>query len=86
MEMMRPDRSLDTLEAEVLSRIAAYRKVPKVSGALPVALLLAFTALASGVLTGIAEPHHRLSRQGSEAVLLADDLSLAPSSLLASNQ
>jgi len=42
--------------------------------------------LASGVRTGIAQPHRQVAARGSEAALLADDVGLAPSSLLASNQ
>jgi hypothetical protein len=83
---MRLDTSLDTLESDVMARIASHRHAQKSLRGLPVALLICFTALASGWLTGWARPHHKPPPSGSEAALLADDVSLAPSSLLASNQ
>jgi hypothetical protein len=84
MKIPSLDRSLDALESELLTRIAAHRVAQKTSAALSVALLMSFTALAGGVAIGITEPRHRI--QGSEAALLAEDVGLAPSSLLASNQ
>jgi hypothetical protein len=86
MDPARPEVSLDALETHVLSRIAARRRAQQAAGMLPIALLVSITALASGLLTGISEPYRWATRQGSEAALLADDVSLAPSSLLASNQ
>jgi hypothetical protein len=83
---MKFDTSLDTLESDVMSRIVSHRQAQKSLRALPVALLVCFTALASGWLTGSARPHHRPPPSSSEAALLADDVDLAPSSLLASNQ
>ncbi len=85
MDTVKSHRSLDGLEAEVLSRIAAHRQARKSTGALPIALLVAFTALASGLLTGISTPHRSFPGRGSEAALLADEVTLAPSTLLASN-
>jgi hypothetical protein len=82
---MKFDPSLDLLETDVLSRIAAHRQAQKNLRALPVMLLICFTALAGGWLTGWASPHHKAPAPRSEAALLADDVSLAPSSLLASN-
>jgi hypothetical protein len=86
MDTVRADPSLDGLESDVLARIAGHRESMKSRSALPVALLVAFTALASGLLTGISEPHRHGTGRGSEAALLADEVRLAPSSLLASNQ
>jgi hypothetical protein len=86
MDTVRADPSLDKLEADVLSRVAGHRASMKSRSALPVALLVAFTALAGGLLTGISEPHRHGAGRASEAALLADEVSLAPSSLLASNQ
>jgi hypothetical protein len=83
---MKLDPTLDMLEADVLSRIAAHRQAQKSLRSLPVALLICVMALASGWLTGWASPHHKAPASGSEAALLADDVGLAPSSLLASNQ
>jgi hypothetical protein len=82
----RSDSSLDGLESDVLLRIAAHRRSQNSRSPLPVALLLAFAALAGGLLTGISEPHRHGAGRGSEAALLADEVQLAPSSLLASNQ
>jgi hypothetical protein len=79
-------RSLGGLETDVLEQIAAHRQAQRSAGTLPIALLVAITALATGLLTGISEPNQKPIGQGSEAALLADDVGLAPSSLLASNQ
>jgi hypothetical protein len=86
MDPIRPETLLGALETEVLSRIATHRRAQQAAGTLPIALLVSITALASGLLTGISEPYRWTTGQGSEAALLADDVSLAPSSLLASNQ
>jgi len=83
---MKLDPSLDMLESDVLARIASHRQAQKHLRALPVTLLICFTALASGWLTGWASPHHKAPPARSEAALLADDVGLAPSSLLASSQ
>jgi hypothetical protein len=80
------DRMLDKLESALLRRIAAHRAARNSTITLSVAALVALTALASGVRTGIAQPHRQVAARGSEAALLADDVGLAPSSLLASNQ
>jgi hypothetical protein len=86
MSANRPYRSLDALESEVLQQIAAHRQARYSKGTLPIALLVTVTALATGLLIGISEPRPAPVRPGSEAALLADDVSLAPSSLLANNQ
>jgi hypothetical protein len=83
---MNLDASLDTLESDVLLRIAAHRQTQKSLRALPVAAVVCCTALASGWLAGSGRPHHRVPRSSSEAALLAEDVGLAPSSLLVSNQ
>jgi hypothetical protein len=83
---MSLDPSLDMLESAVLSRIASHRHAQKHLRVLPVTLLICLTALASGWLTGWASPHRKLPPPRSEAALLADDVGLAPSSLLASSQ
>jgi len=80
------DRMLERLESAVLRRIAAHRAARNSIVTISVAALVALTALASGVRTGIAQPHRQVAARGSEAALLADDVGLAPSSLLASNQ
>jgi hypothetical protein len=85
MSANRPNRTLDDLEAEVLKQIAAHRQARYSKGTLPIALLVTVTALATGMLIGISEPRQTPARPGSEAALLADDVSLAPSSLLANN-
>jgi hypothetical protein len=77
----RPEPTLEALESAVLGRIAAHRASRNSAFTLSVALAVAITALACGVLTGIGKSNH----PGSEAALLDDDVGLAPSSLLASN-
>jgi hypothetical protein len=81
----KSDRVLDTLESAVLQRIARHRVTRSPAAAFSIAALLGLTALASGVLTGMMAPHHPAAGSGSESALLADDVGLAPSSLLASN-
>jgi hypothetical protein len=83
---MKLNPSLDSLESDVLTRIASHRQAQESLRAVPVALLICFTALAGGWVTGWANPHYKARPAASEAALLADDVSLAPSSLLASNQ
>ena len=76
----------DALEADVLARIAAHRLAQRSIGSLAVPLLVAFAALAGGLVTGISEPHPKALRLVSEAALLDDDVGLAPSSRLASTR
>jgi hypothetical protein len=83
--MAESDRMLGALESAVLARIIAHRASRNFILSLSTALMVALTALAGGVMTGIAEPHRSIADQGSEAALLADDVDLAPSFLLASN-
>jgi len=81
----KSDRVLDTLESAVMQRIARHRATRGSPVAFSIAALLGLTALASGVLTGRMAPHHAAAESGSESALLADDVGLAPSSLLAGN-
>jgi hypothetical protein len=81
----RSDQVLGGLESAVLARIVAHRAARRSTIAFSIAALVAITALAGGVLTGISAPHRSSSDPGSEATLLAEDVGLAPSSLLASN-
>lgn len=81
----KSDRMLDTLESAVLRRIARHRVTSRSTAAFSIAALLGLTALAGGVLTGRMAPHPTAAGPGSESALLADDVGLAPSSLLASN-
>lgn len=76
---------LGDLENQVLDRIAAFRR-SHAAGARGAPLLAAAIALASGLLTGFLHSHAPHGAHGSEAALLADEVTLAPSSLLASNQ
>ena len=85
MRTLNSDPSLARLEAAVLSRIAAHRDAVKAIRALAVPILITMTALASGLVTGIGQLHRRTTNS-SEAALLAEEATLAPSSLLASNQ
>lgn len=82
---MKSQPSLDLLESDVLARINAHRQAQKSTRALPVAVLVCVTALAAGWLTGKSE-QRRAPAGSSESALLADDMKLAPSSLLANNQ
>jgi hypothetical protein len=86
MRTLDSDPSLAKLEAAVLSRIAAHRDGVKAMRALTVPVLITVTALASGLATGIGDQLHRRTTNSSEAALLAEEATLAPSSLLASNQ
>jgi hypothetical protein len=79
------DRKLDTLESAVLQRIARHRITHRSAVAFSLSALLGLGALAGGVLTGMMAPHPATAGSGSESALLADDVGLAPSSLLASN-
>ena len=85
MRTLDSDPSLARLEAAVLSRIAAHRDAVKATRALAVPILITMTALAGGLVTGIGQPHQNTTNS-SEAALLAEEATLAPSSLLASNQ
>jgi hypothetical protein len=81
----RFDQVLDGLESAVLGRIALHRAARRSTISFSIAALVAFFALAGGVLTGISTPRRGSSDPRSEAALLADDVGLTPSSLLASN-
>jgi hypothetical protein len=81
---MNNEPELDRLESEILARIRRHRLDQSSIRPLPIAIVVCVSALAGGLLTGLAE-RHRDAPPGSEAALLADDLSLAPSSLLASS-
>jgi hypothetical protein len=83
---MKIENRLELLESDVLARIAAHRQAQKSLRSLPVAIMVCAIALASGWLTGMAGPRQKATPAGSESALMADDMRLAPSSLLASNQ
>jgi hypothetical protein len=80
MHMNATSHSLDQLETDVLARIARHRN-RRSSAALPVGVTLALLAMGVGILTGWSQTAQR----GSESMLLADDVRLAPAELLASN-
>jgi hypothetical protein len=82
---MNTESPLDLLESDVLARIRRHRLAQSSIRPIPIAIAVCVSALAGGLLTGMAE-RHRDDPAGSEAALLADDLSLAPSSLLANSQ
>jgi hypothetical protein len=82
---MKHSHTLDQLEGDVLARIALHRRSLTGPKVLPVALVICAAALIGGLLTGRAQSRH-VPPKGSEAALLAEDVSLAPSSLLASNR
>jgi hypothetical protein len=81
----KSDQVLGGLESALLGRIALHRAARRSTIAFSIAALVAISALAGGVLTGISTPRRGTSDPRSEATLLADDVGLTPSSLLASN-
>jgi hypothetical protein len=85
---MKAERRLDLLESDVMARIASHRQAQKSLRSLPVAALVCAIALAGGWLTGMEGSRQKSAAQpaGSESALMADDMRLAPSSLLANNQ
>ena len=80
---MSIDHSLQSLEGEVLARIRAHREHANTRGALPLGVVVAACALFVGLGVGVASAEHHQNIGASEAVVLGDDASLAPSSLLA---
>lgn len=81
---MSTQPTLERLEQDVLSRIRAHRERGNGRSALPVAAVVTACALIVGLGVGVASAQHRQSAGASEAVVLGEDASLAPSSLLAS--
>lgn len=77
-------RSLEGLEQDVLLRIQAHRAHGANRGALPLGVVVTACALIIGVGVGVASAQHRQTVGASETVVLGEDASLAPSSLLAS--
>lgn len=77
--------SLDRLEQDVLGRIANHRQRSANRGAVPLGAVVTACALIVGLGVGIASAQHAHERSPipSEAVVLGDDASLAPSTLLA---
>ena len=80
---MSIDPSLASLESEVLARIRLHREHAPARAALPLGVIIAACALITGLGVGVASAQHRQSIGASEAVVLGEDASLAPSSLLA---
>jgi hypothetical protein len=80
---MSIDPSLPSLESDVLARIRAHREHSHTRGALPLGVVVTACALIVGLGVGVASAEHRQSIGASEAVVLGEDASLAPSSLLA---
>ncbi len=83
---MKTTVPLDRLEIDVLARIRRHREERGALRPLRLAFLVCTVALLSGWLTGHARSQGGAISAGSEATVLADDVSLAPSSLLASNR
>jgi len=75
------DPRLERVEAEVLARIAAVRQADSSTGVYPVGAIVMVCALLAGLAIGVRHAE-RTSAPGSEAAVLADDASLAPSALL----
>ena len=83
---MNPAPSLDQLEPDVLRRIAEHRHARQSASPFVLALVLTAAALGGGLAKGMAGTRQPPAHPGCEAALLADEISLAPSSLLASRQ
>ena len=82
---MRLDPELVWLEADVIARIAEQRRAARRGGGVfGVAVLACLISLLGGLCTGMAGSWNSARAPGSEAIVV-EDLSLAPSSLLASN-
>jgi ABC-type dipeptide/oligopeptide/nickel transport system permease subunit len=82
---MKADFSLAQLEADVFARMAAHRRMQSGRRSLSIGVLMVACALVAGLGAGLF--HARGARApGSESVVLADDASLAPSTLLANAQ
>ncbi|HTW75321.1 MAG TPA: hypothetical protein VMD56_10430 [Steroidobacteraceae bacterium] len=81
---MVTEPSLERLEQDVLSRIRTHRERASNRSALPVGAVVTACALIVGLGVGVASAQHRQSAGASEVVVLGEDASLAPSSLLAS--
>jgi hypothetical protein len=77
---MSDDISLERLEERVLGRIALYRCRPN-RAYIPTGVVLTVCALLAGVSAGYLRAH-RYPAPGSESAVLAEDASLAPSTLL----
>lgn len=80
---MSIDPSLPSLEHDVLARIRAHREHANSRGALPLGVVVTACALIVGLGVGVASAEHHQNMGASEAVVLGEDASLAPSSLLA---
>jgi len=81
---MSIDPSLPSLESDVLARIRAHRQHAHTHAALPLGVVVTACALIVGLGVGVASAEHHQRIGASEAVVLGEDASLAPSSLLAS--
>jgi hypothetical protein len=85
---MNPNASLQSLEADVLARIATHRKrgARGAGAALPVGIAVIVCALAAGLGTGLRHLPRQAAATNSESVVLAEEASLAPSTLLVSSR
>lgn len=81
---MSIDPSLPLLENDVLARIHRHRERARSPAALPLGVVVTACALIVGLGVGVASAEHHQSIGASETVVLGEDASLAPSSLLAS--
>jgi hypothetical protein len=84
MNMAHP-RSLESLETDVMARIGRHR-TNQDRGTLPAGTVLAVVALTVGIAIGFSQAQGVPGVRGSESIVLADDVRLAPSALLASTQ
>jgi hypothetical protein len=83
---MTDDFSLERLEELVVSRIVAHRQNHDSRRDIPAGVILTVCALIAGLSAGVQRAHRYPSSPGSESAVLAEDASLAPSSLLTTGQ
>lgn len=77
--------SLDQLETDLLTRMAAYRQHQSSRSVLPASVAVTACALAVGF--GVGALHaQRLSSAPTTESIVADDISLAPAARLTSSQ
>jgi hypothetical protein len=84
MNMAHP-RSLESLETDVMARIGRHR-TNQDRGTLPAGTFLAVVALTVGIAIGFSQAQSLPGIRGSESIVLADDVRLAPSALLVSTR
>ena len=84
---MPTHHSLDTLESDVLARIARHRESGAERASLSAGTLMVLAALATGLVIGFNRADDVApGARDVESIVLADTARMAPSGLLASSQ